>query len=155
MATQFSIAEDTLNSSKSDYLNITHKLNDYNEINNLNQHLLDSNTIELNHLTLLNNQIITKLMKMKQDYMLTDYAIQESSMYSNILAFTIIVVCLTIFFVARTSNEDKAAINILIWICVAIGIIYLIILIIILRSNIKRRKYAWSQWYWNPVEQKN
>jgi len=137
-----------LKATQIQFLDITNKLNDYNEIYNLNNHLLDTNTVELKNLSNKNDQIKTKVMKFKQQYLLTDYGIHEYTMYNNILAFTITVACFTLVIVAKT---EITAYKRLIWICVAIGVFYLIVVMIILRSNINRRKYAWSQWYWSPV----
>lgn len=133
------------------YIKDTHYFNDYNEIYNLNTHLLDANTLEQQKLYRVNEQIKTKLMKMKQDYMLTDHSIHELSMYSNILAFTILAVCVLLTFVSKATAESK---NTLIMICAIIGILYLIIVIVILKSNSNRRSYSWGQWYWSPMKQK-
>lgn len=145
----FDIPPEELKNSKIKYLDITNKLNDYNEIYNLNQHLIDSNDLEIIKLKKYNDTIVTKLMKMKQDYMLTDYSINEYELYSKILSFTIICVCILLFFIAKLN--DKAT---LIKIAGIVGIVYLIILMFILSSNQNRRKYAWSQWYWKPAEKK-
>lgn len=131
------------------YLDKTHKLNDYNEIWNLNQHLIDVNTIEERKLNEFNDMIVTKLMKMKQQYMITDYAINESAMYTKILMFTIIVASFLIVIVSKTQPEGKKQ---LIAICTGAGVFYLIVLMFILKSSSNRRKYSWSQWYWDPVK---
>jgi len=143
------ISETDIITNKIKYLDNTHKFNDYNEIDNLNTNLLSANTIEVQRLSLFNDQLKTKVMKYKQDYMLTDYSIHEISMYNNILAFTIIVVCFLIFCVVKTSRKA------MIWISVIVGIIYLIVIMIILKSNANRRSSSWSQWYWSPVIKKN
>lgn len=146
--TTLSIDPTALNVNAVKYLDTTHKLNDYNEIYNLNQHLLDVNTLEEDKLVGFNNQIVTKLMKMKQNYLLTDYAINEFSMYSNILAFTIIIVAFMLVFVAKSTSTDF-----MIKVCIGFGIFYLLVLMIILKSNANRRKYAWTQYYWDPIKQ--
>ncbi len=140
-----------LETSQNDYLNITSKLNDYNEIYNLNNHLLVSNEMETKRLDSINNQLKSQLMKTKQNYLLTDYAINEYRVTNNLLGFTIILVCLMILFVAKAKKEQK---NLILIICSVIGIIYLFILIIILSTNNRRRKYAWYQWYWSPITTK-
>jgi hypothetical protein len=136
-----------LETSQNKYLDITSKLNDYNEIHNLNEHLLTSNTLEIQRLNTINNQLKSQLMKAKQNYLLTDYAIHEYSVANNFLGFTIILVCVMLFFVAKATAAQK---NMILIISSVIGVIYLFILILILNSNIKRRKYAWAQWYWAP-----
>ena len=145
----FSIQEDVLNTSQIKYLDVTHKLNDYNEIYNLNQHLLDNNSQEFERLNTFNNQLKNKLMKAKQSYMLMDYGIHEYEMYNNLLVFTIVVASIALFVVSKTPVEQK---NKLIWGCGIIGVVYLIIMMVALSSKPSRRKYAWSQWYWSPVK---
>lgn len=150
MTTSFTIPSDILDNNKNQFLDITNKLNDYNEIDNLNNHLLSVNNTELSKLTTYNNQLKTKLMKMKQDYMLMDYSIYEMNMYNNIIIFTIIVMCFLFFIVAKTEN-----IKLLITICTITGLFYLIVLIIMLKKSVNRRKYSWNQWYFSPVIKKN
>lgn len=133
-----------------EYLDTTHKLNDYNEIWNLNQHLSDVNKLEEGKLNDFNNMILTKLMKMKQQYMLTDYAINETAMYTRAMMFTIVVVAFLLVFVSRATPETKKQ---LIMISAGVSIFYLVVLMFILKSSANRRKYAWSQWYWEPVKQ--
>ena len=134
---------------KQQYIKDTHYFNDYNEIYNLNTHLLDANTTEQQKLYRINEQLKTKLLKMKQDYMLTDYSMHEISMYSNILALTILTVCLLLVFVSMAKPESK---NQLIMICTVVGVLYLIAIVMILKSNANRRRYSWEQWYWNPMK---
>ena len=146
---QFEISSDNLTSSRVQFMDITTKLNDYNEINSLNDHLLTSNTQELERLQTFNNQVKTKLMKAKQSYLLTDYGINEYRLNNNLLLFSMFVFCILVLMV--TSIQSKAG---AIWACVIISVIYLIIIMMILSSNVKRRKYAWNQWYWDPADNK-
>jgi hypothetical protein len=138
-----------LNNATNKYLEHTNQLNDYNEINNLNDHLLSSNNLEIERLKSINNNIRSKLMKAKQSYLLTDYSIHELSIYNNLLLFTILLTCVIILVVS--TSKSKAAVM---WISGAICILYLIVIIVVLSSNVKRRKYAWNQWYWESVEKK-
>lgn len=143
------ISESDIITNKIQYLDKTHKFNDYNEIDNLNTNLLSANNVEVKRLTVFNDQLKTKVMRYKQDYMLTDYSIHEMSMYNNILAFTIIVVCFLIFCVVQFKTKKT-----MIWISAIVGIIYLIVIMLILKSNANRRANSWSQWYWSPVVKK-
>jgi hypothetical protein len=152
MTTSFNIPSDILDNGKNQFLDITNKLNDYNEIDNLNNHLLSANNSELSKLTTYNNQLKTKLMKMKQDYMLMDYSIYEMNMYNNIIIFTIVVMCFLFFIVAKIDPDSR---KLLIIICTLTGLFYLIVLIIMLTKSVNRRKYSWNQWYFSPVIKKN
>lgn len=133
------------------YISDTHYLNDYNEISNLNNNLRDANTAEKEKLNTINEQLKSKLLNMKQNYMLTDYAIHSINMYTNIIAFTILTICLVLVFVVKATAETK---KMLIIICSIIGVFYMIIVIIILKSNSSRRNYSWNQWYWSPMKSK-
>ena len=145
----FEISPDNLNSSKIEFLDITTKLNDYNEINSLNDHLLTSNTQELERLQTFNNQVKTKLMKAKQSYLLTDYGIHEYRLNNNLLLFSTFMVCIAVLIVTSIKSKTAA-----IWACVGLAVFYLIVIMMILSSNVKRRKYAWNQWYWDPAVSK-
>lgn len=148
MAT-YQIDDTNLNSARIKYLDITTKLNDYNEIENLNKHMNSANDQELSKLRTFNNQLKTKLLKAKQAYMLMDYGIHEYDMINNILGFTIIMICLALFIVSRTAKENK---KMLVWICMGLALFYLIVVLVVLKSNSSRRTYAWSQWYWSPMK---
>lgn len=149
MPVQISIDDTYLQNNVYKYLDTTHKYNDYNEIYNLNQYLLDVNSIEEGKLSEFNEHVSSKLMKLKQEYMLTDYSIQETNMYVNILVFTIIVICLML---ALLSIWKKENMNSLMIVYAVIGVLYLLVVLLILKANANRRKYAWSQWYWNPMK---
>lgn len=149
MANRYQIEDTNLNSARIKYLDITTKLNDYNEIENLNKHMMSANTQELDKLRTFNNQLKTKLLKAKQNYMLMDYGIHEYDLINNLLGFTIIMVCLTLFIVSRTSPENK---KMLVWICMGLALFYMIVVLIVLKQNSSRRTYAWSQWYWSPMK---
>lgn len=147
MSNTFVIDPKVLTQSQVDFLDMTHKLNDWNEMQNVNNHLKRNNEIEIHRLTAMNNQVKTKVMKMKQDYLLSDFAIHELSLYINTMMFTIIVVSVALIFVARAKGYQSV-----LWILIGLGIFYLIVLIFILKSNVNRRKYAWDQWYWAPIK---
>lgn len=145
----YEINDTDVNSARIKYLDITTKLNDYNEIENLNKHMISANDQELGKLRAFNNQLKTKLLKAKQSYMLMDYGIHEYEMINNILGFTIIMVCLALFIVSKTSKENK---KMLVWICMGLALFYLVVVLVVLKQNSSRRTYAWSQWYWSPVK---
>ena len=82
------MAVDSLQSNKILYLDLTHKLNDYNEIYNLNTYLDGANSTELERLSYTNETLKTRLLKLKQEYLLEDRGVKAYTFRSNILYFT-------------------------------------------------------------------
>jgi hypothetical protein len=146
--------ENSLNNERISYLDLTHQLNNYNEIYNLNFYLKNMNTLELDKMTKVNQNIRAKVLRMKQEYMLMDYGIHEHKMRANILYTTLVVVSVIFIIVAFyvKGSMDK---NTVIMISVVLGVLYLIIMLFILSANSKRRKYAWDQYYWSEMKKKS
>ena len=142
-----------------DYLDMTARLNDYNEISSLNQYVLNNNTIEYNKLQAVYNTISSQLLKMKQEYLLYDGAISKYKLWINIINITIIAISLCFIILALAISkyvpagaestsiftQNKAA-----WICIIIAVIYTIIVMIVSSTEKNRRTYSWNQYYWNP-----
>lgn len=147
--TTFNISDTGLKEYKTNFMEKTNILNDYNEIGNINDHLLATNTTEASRLQTISNQLRSKLMKAKQVYLLTDYSVNEYTMYNNLLILTIFFACIFVMITATVTSR-----TLVIWISIVLCLVYLIIVMVVLSSNVKRRKYAWNQWYWNSAEKK-
>lgn len=154
MSVDFASIDTALNNNRTTYLDLTHQLNNYNEIYNLNFYLKNMNTLELDKMNKANQNIRAKVLRMKQEYLLMDYGIHEHKMRANILYTTLVVAtvifCVTAFFVK--GSMDK---NTVIMISIVIGVLYLVIMLFILSANAKRRKYAWDQYYWSEMKKKS
>lgn len=154
MSVDLSTIKSSLDNNKDSYLDLTHQLNNYNEIYNVNFYLKNMNTLEHERLERASQNIKTKVLKLKQEYMLMDYSCHEYKMRSNIMYASVIVVAF-IFIIIAMFYQDKIAQNIAIIICIVVASVYLLLVIFILLSNSKRRNYAWEQYYWQEMKKKS
>lgn len=144
----------TLDDNKDKYLDLTHQLNNYNEIYNVNFYLKNMNTLESDRLDRANQNIKVKILKMKQEYMLLDYSVHQNRMRSNIM-YTTLIIAAIIFIICTLFYQGKLEKNTAIMICIGIIVVYFLIVLFILKANAKRRKYAWDQYYWNEFKKKS
>ncbi len=145
--------DNSLETNKIKFLDITHKLNDYNEIYSVNTYLQGAYDLELDRINAVNNDLKTQLLKMKQEYMTNDSGVYAYKFRINIVYFTIFVICILLMLTALFS-QNKLSLRLLIIIGLVIIAIYFIIVLIIIKSNNERRYYAYNQYYWNAVTNK-
>jgi len=150
------MAVDSLQSNKILYLDLTHKLNDYNEIYNLNTYLDGANSTELERLSYTNETLKTRLLKLKQEYLLEDRGVKAYTFRSNILYFTTIITSIVLCLAAVYVEGGAGGLSAQMAVMISIGIIvvYFIILLFIVRANIERRYYAYDQYYWDQMKKK-
>jgi hypothetical protein len=153
-STSFAIA-----SNKAIYFDLTNQLNNYNEIYNMNKYVSDVNKSELSKISSFNDSLNTQNLKLKQQYLLKDYAINNRKFWINIMLFTIIMSGIALCIIAFYSiNSDIPnfflTLNLTIGAIIVIGIIYLLTILILLSTNLIRRKYSWDQYYWKTMAQK-
>lgn len=146
----------TLALEKNNFINLTHQMNNYNEIYNMNKYVSNVNMNELERLAFVSENLKSKVLKLKQEYMLYDVSMKKIGFWVNILYFTLVLICLT-FFAIAFYNKGVAENNIVItdtilYIIIGVlGVVYLIVLIVLLATNIRRRKYFYDQYYWKPA----
>lgn len=142
----------TFQDARDKYLDYSHKLNDYNEISNLNDHLLTVNNVEEAKLQTFNDSISSKVLKLKQEYLLKESAIQELNLLTNILYFSMFLAAVIIFlFSFYHSNPNNLNISKLLISIAIIIILYLIVILIVILRNKNRKKQVWNQYYWNSM----
>lgn len=139
------------------YLDLTHQLNNYNEIYNMNKYVSNVNNGELTRLSSFNENIKSKVLKLKQDYMLYDVSMKTISFWTGILYFTLVMTCLVFFAIAFHSREVPEGAftiskTIVIIIICALALVYIVIVIFSLSRYVKRRKYFYDQYYWKSME---
>lgn len=154
MSVDFAAIQTTLDTNKDQYLDLTHQLNNYNEIYNVNFYLKNLNTLEYDRLDRANQNIKSKIMKMKQEYMLLDYGVHENKMRSKIMVTTLVLLSI-IFVLLALFYQNRMSLNMAVMITVALSMVYFGVVIFILISNSKRRRYAWEQYYWNDMKKKS
>lgn len=142
-----------LDTNKAKYLDLTHQLNNYNEIYNVNFYLNNMNSLEEERLRTTNENIKAKILKMKQEYMLMDYGVHENKMRSRIM-YTTIIVSSVIFILFTMFYTDKFELSqgTVVMASCAILVVYFLLVLFILKANAKRRKYAWDQYYWQAMK---
>jgi len=143
--------EEDINTNKTQYIDLTHELNNYNEIYNLNIYLQKMHNVELDKLSSTDQRMRTMSLKSKQTYFLTDYAIKEYAMRCNLMYFTLVVVCgivivVSLFFLNRLSKQTMTVVVSVVLIAWAI-IIYAVV-----KVNANRRKLAYDQYYWKNIK---
>jgi hypothetical protein len=147
-STSFAIA-----SNKATYFDLTNQLNNYNEIYNMNKYVGDLNKSELAKISTFNDSLETQTLKLKQQYLLKDYAINNRKLWINIMLFTIVmagIALCTIAFYSINANVTDFFLTLKLTIItiVVIAIIYLFTILFVLSTNVIRRKYSWDQYYW-------
>jgi undecaprenyl pyrophosphate phosphatase UppP len=137
-----------LETNKVKYLDLTHKLNDYNEIYSVNTYLKGNNTVELDRLNAIDNALRAKLMKSKQEYMLREHDIRQNRFRTNVIYFTALVVSVIIMIVALFMLDR---INQYLAVGLAVGflLLYFIIMLFVMKAQADRKKYSYDQYYWD------
>jgi len=127
---------------KKNFVLWTHKLNDYNEIYSLNKYLDGANGKELDKMSKYSNNIRSKLQSLKQSYFGFDYGIHNVDMRINIAILTTFVVCLCLTTVASKIMGT----NVTVIVTMTILSVYLLFLILYLKSQSRRDRTNWSAW---------
>jgi hypothetical protein len=145
------MANNILEANRIKYLDLTHKLNDYNEIYSVNNYLQEANSVELDRLRSTDNTIKTRVLRLKQEYLQGDHGIKEYKFRTNILYFSAIVISFLLLigslFIQGRINQKIAII-----ISVTLIVVYLLILLFVVKANVERRSYAYDQYYWDQVK---
>jgi len=146
--TQF---DNAINETTRNFIDLTHQLNNYNEINNTNLHLEKIHNKEKENLNYIGNVVKSTSLKTKQEYLLTEYSIELYRLRNNLMIFTLIVLCgilaLCAMFAQGRLSQDKT-----IGFIILILIAWALIIYIIIKVNSNRRKYAWNQQYWRQMK---
>lgn len=142
---------DELTTNKNKYLDLTHKLNDYNEIDNLNNILLTVTNVEKMKLTDMDNNVRSRLLKLKQEYLLKEASIQKYNFVINMLYFTTVMFS-AVFFALAAFVQDMIGKGVTIAIVIALSVVYLIVVLVAVRINANRRSSAWNQFYWQKIK---
>jgi len=145
--------DDSLETNKIKFLDLTHKLNDYNEIYSVNNYLQGAYGQELDRLNTTNNDLKTQLLRMKQEYMTNDSGIYVYKFRISILYVTIFIVCIVLM-ITTLFAQNKLSSRMLLIIVLAIIVIYFIIVLVMIKMNNERRYYAYNQYYWNTITNK-
>lgn len=149
----------TQNQSVKDFMEMTARLNDYNEITSLNNYILNNNTSEYNKLKTIYTTVSSQLLRMKQEYLIIEGSIQKYNLWITVVNITTIAISLCFIILCLGMKGDISIPESIIlkqptaaWICVGIAVVYFLIVSIILSKGKNRRAYSWNQYYWNPMK---
>jgi hypothetical protein len=153
MADTYESLHTQMTNQKLKFIDITNRLNNYNEIFSMNQHVSDMNKVELDKVNGFSETMKSNVLKLKQEYLLKDFAIKNYKFWANIMYFTIVVVGITLGLLAFYSlNPQLISSGLVLSITCVIAIIYIVILMFALSGKVTRRKYAWDQFYWKRMD---
>ena len=153
-------APDTsLDSSKIKYLDLTHKLNEYNEIYNVNDYLKKTAGSEIVRLQSSLDNLRKFILQQQQRYLLEDYSLNDTYFRTNIIRWTGIVSSILLLIAATVASGKSGAVGItsnktMFMMAGFIVVIYMIIVLAMARSQTERRKTAYQQFYWSGANPK-
>ena len=145
-----STTDSLLETNKVKYLDLTHKLNDYNEIYNVNTYVKDTNALQLERFNATNNNLRTRLLRMKQEYMLKEHDISEYRFRTNIIYFTFIIISFVLI-IATMFMLDKMSGTIAMVVSISVLLVYLIILMFVMKAQANRKKNSYNQYYFSQA----
>lgn len=136
------------------YIDISHRLNDYNEIYNTNKYIesnLDSEKSKMSHL---NRQLKTKIFGAKQTAQMYEYERDKLSFYKRLFFVTAFVV---IDFLVITGFHMGGAISGKLFYTLMGGLatLYVVIVSILLYANSFRTHTDWNKFYWASMKHDN
>lgn len=143
-----------LDKKKDDYIDLTHQLNNYNEIYNLNVYLQKLHSVEMGQISHNDQKMKTVSLKSKQQYLLTEFAIKEYNIRINLMYFTMIMMCI-ILILCGLYVMEKVGQKLVVTIIVTMCLFWAAIVFIIGKLHSNRRKYAYDQYYWKDIKKVN
>lgn len=132
------------------YLDLTHKLNEYNELHGVNQHLQRVASQDLARLEGTHEELRAHILKKQQEYLLTNFAVQDVAFRGRVLVWTGIIAGVFVLAAAAVASgkaSPSKAKAILIG-CASVATLYFVALIVMAKRHADRRKTAYDQFYW-------
>lgn len=137
--------------AKYQYLDYTNKLNDYNEIYNVNNYLSNSNQNKLGELQEINGSISAKIINYKTLYLFYTGEKKDLVFKTNFAYFFAIIISI-VFLLIAFSMLNKIGWYTTFWISLIIIIIFLVIFYIAMRRHLNKRNFDNNQKYWAPPQ---
>lgn len=136
---------------KTQFIGLTHELNNYNEIFNLNAYMTNSGNQERIKLEKTNEILKGQNMKMKQEFILQDWTISYMSLKNNLMYFSICVVSI-ILIVAGLFLKEVISQTIAVVATAVISLLFILIVVIVVKNNSDRRNVLWDHYYFGPMK---
>lgn len=136
-----------IETEKQNYMDLTHQLNNYNEIYNLNSHLSAMGNEDNVRLMATNETLKSQVLRMKQMYLLEERRQLLNTVYHNILYLTMVVFGLGAILTAVTlkGSLPTKVFYIMLGILVAIYFLWIVSMV---RRVAQRRVLNINQYYW-------
>lgn len=140
-----------IDEEKKTFKNLTHELNNYNEIFNLNTYMVNSSNKDKARLEKTNEILKGKILKLKQEFVLQEWKMSYLGLKNNLMYFSIIVVSLILviagLFLKKTLTLPLTAISTSI-----ISVIFILAVVLVVKYNSDRRNLLWDQYYFAPMK---
>jgi transcriptional antiterminator Rof (Rho-off) len=134
-----------------EYLENTHQYNNYNEIANMNEYIKNSQVGEQMRMQAMNENLKSRVLKVKQEYMILDYQKNATKLRSNIMMFSSVMIAL-IFIVASVFMLGFIGRPLMFVIVGILTAVFLFVTIIFVKANSRRRTSSWNQYYWSEIK---
>lgn len=139
-----------IENEKTKFKNLTHELNNYNEIFNLNTYMLSSGNKDKTRLEKTNEVLKGKIMKAKQEFILQEWKVSYMGLKNNLMYFSIIVLCM-ILVIAGLFLKKTLTLLITIIATSIISVIFILAVVITVKYNSDRRNTLWNHYYFAPM----
>lgn len=140
-----------IDNEKMKFKNLTHELNNYNEIFNLNTYMVNSSSRDKAKLEKTNEVLKGKILKLKQEFVLQEWKMSYLGLKNNLMYFSIIVVSLILviagLFLKKTLTLPLTAIS-----TSVISVIFILAVVLVVKYNSDRRNLLWDQYYFAPMK---
>jgi len=142
----------SINYNQVRYIDNTHQLNNFNEIYNMNTYVSNINKSEIDRINDYNRTLNTRILQLKQDYLLKEYKVHNYQFWYNVMYFTIVMSGIALAIMAfYLTNKEAMSFTIVLVILGVLSVLYLIVLLSVLSLKIIRRNNSWNQFYWKSM----
>ena len=136
-----------LNLQKDKFLENTERLNNYNEIYNINSYVKEAKKVEKGSLKEMNDNLHTRILDLKHKYMLNE---RNTLMYRfriHMLWNTALIICILLYFINQYSS-GVMSLNTLLIASLILLLIYFPIAFWVIYNQTYRRKTDFHRVYW-------
>ncbi len=132
------------------YVMTSYYLNTYNEVAGTNNYLYNKNAIEKERLEKRLNRLHSVLLKMKQEFMLKQRAIQDYNFGINVLQ-TFVITVSTILIILTLMYQERVSVRTTGVIVGSVIAVFIVIVVFIALGNNTRHQDNWNKYYFGPM----
>lgn len=133
------------------FKDLTHQLNNYNEIFNLNMYLQKLGSTESTRLTKINETLKSKILGYKQEFLMLERDTEYMKLKNNLLYLSAVVICI-IMILTGLYLKQKLSLVIASIVSGVIATLYVMYAVLLVKSNSQRRILFWDQYYWPDIK---